>query len=337
MSSGVDRRVVLKGASTAMIMALLRGEHAAAGAAGASGGSADKRTPGALNETTTRVYAANQTVTPVIPDRLYRVGCLVRAERLSWLPADLDAYEPLNAYLLVDDKDVVFAEMGAPVMRPAIESALSLIGDRKVWVWFSRNEADCIGNMGYILGTCSNPTLLFGSGGGVLEWVNDPAVAITEVRDFLGRIPVEAARNGMSKRVGSLNFRFMDAGSKQMFLTQWAFEESTGTLFTSESFGFRHASAPGSPTVIESASQLPGRDVVAKELAARFNWMRESNYPEITDRFEQIFKDHDVQILAPVHGAVIKGKKAVDAHVKLALAALHAAARLPDTERLRYV
>jgi hypothetical protein len=336
MSSGVDRRIVLKGATTAMIMALLRGEHASAGAAAASGGSA-ARAPGALSAAATRVYAANQTVTPLIPGRLYRVGCIVRAERLSWLPADLDAYEPLNAYLLIDDKDVVFAEMGAPVMQPAIKSALSLIGDRKVWVWFSRNEADCIGNMGYVLGTCRNPTLLFGSGGGVLEWVNDPAVAITEVRDFLGRIPVESARNGVSKQVGSLNFKFMDAGSKQMFLTQWAFEESTGTLFTSESFGFRHASSVSSPTVIESASGLPSRDAVAKELVARFNWMRESSYPEITERFEKIFKEHDVQMLAPVHGAVIKGRKAVDAHVKLALSAMHAAAKLPDTERLQYV
>jgi hypothetical protein len=65
--------------------------------------------------------------------------------------------------------------------------------------------------------------------------------------------------------------------------------------------------------------------------------MREANYPEIIDRFEQIFKDHDVQILAPVHGAVIKGREAVAAHVKLATAALRVASKLPDTQRLRYV
>jgi hypothetical protein len=322
-------------------MSVLRGEHAAA-----SGDiepvqekkrDAGQREPGALNSATSHPYAARQTVTTLVPNRLYRIGCLVRAERLSWLPADLDAYEPLNAYLLMDSDNAIFAELGLPVALPAIKSALRMIGERKVWVWFTRNEPDCIGNMGYVLGTCERPTLLYGTGGGVLEWVNDPAVAITEVRNFLGRIPIESARNGVSKAIGSFGLNFMDAGVKQMFLTQWAYEASTGTMFTSESFGFRHAAALDSPTVIESSKGLPSVDTVAKELVSRFNWMREANYPEIIDRFEQIFKDHDVQILAPVHGAVIKGREAVAAHVKLATAALRVASKLPDTQRLRYV
>lgn len=337
-SSGLNRRLVLKGATVGMIMSVLRGEHAAAsrGVAPEAQAGTDRREPGALSSATDHVYAARQTVTTLIPDRLYRIGCMVRAERLSWLPEDLDAYEPLNAYLLIDKDDAVFAELGMPVALPAVKMALDLIGDRKTWVWFTRNESDCIGNMGYVLGSCQNATLLYGTGGGVLEWVNDPAVAITEVRDFLGRIPVESARNGVNKKIGSLNFEFMDAGSKQMILTQWAFEESTGTMFTSESFGFRHTASVASSTIIESAKDLPSTDAVAQELVARFNWMREANYPEIIDRFEQIFKHYDVQILAPVHGCVIKGREAVAAHVKLATAAMHAASKLPDTQRLRY-
>lgn len=339
MSSGVNRRIVLTGATVGTIMGVLRGEYAAASGDGAADGGqsiASGREPGALNAATDHVYAARQTVTTLIPNRLYRIGCVVRAERLSWLPADLEAFEPLNAYLLIDKDDAVFAELGMPVALPAIKMALNLIGNRKVWVWFSRNESDCIGNMGYVLGSCEQPTLLYGTAGGVLEWINDPAVAITEVRDFLGRVPVESARNGVSKNIGSLRFKFMDAGSKQMIMTQWAYEESTGTMFTSESFGFRHAAAVDSPIVIESARGLPSADTVARELVARFNWMREAHYPEIIDYFEYIFDEHDVRILAPVHGCVIKGREAVAAHVKLAAAALRAAAKLPDTQRLRY-
>ena len=325
MSNGIDRRNVLKGATVGMIMAMLRGGDALA------------RAPGALTSTGKRAFAANQTVTELIPNRLYRVGCMVRAERLSWLPADLDAYEPLNSYLLIDNDNIIFVDTGSAIMLPAIQSALELVGERKVWVYFTRNENDTIGNLGYLLGTCQDPTMLFGSAGGVLEWVNDPAVSILEVRDFLGRIRVESARNGVAKTVGSFDFKFMEAVTKQMGMTQWAFEERTGTMFTACSFGWRHASDVDASTIIESASNLPSVDTVAKEMAAKCNWMREATFPERIAQFEKVFKDHDVQILAPVHGCVIKGRQAVKAHVKHAVSAMHAASKLPDTERLRYV
>ena len=125
-----------------------------------------------------RAFAARQEIQAVVPDRLYRVGCVVKGERLSWLPQDIDGYEPLNAYLLMDDNDSVFMEMGSPVMLPAIQDALAKVGSRKPWLWFSRNEADCIGNMGYLLAKANKPTLLFGSlAGGIFEWINDPAVS----------------------------------------------------------------------------------------------------------------------------------------------------------------
>lgn len=331
MTNGIDRRSVLKGASAGMIMALLRGADTYAAAAEAA------RVPGTLDGSSKRAFAANQTVTPLIPDRLYRFGCMVRAERLSWLPEDLDAYEPLNGYLMVDKDNAVFWEMGAPIMLPAIQSAIELIGERKVWLSFSRNEADCIGNMGYVLGTCKQPTMLYGTAGGILEWINDPAVDILEVRDFLGRIPLVSSKNGESRQIGAMDLSFMDAGSKMMLMTQWAYEKNTGTLFTSDSFGWRHCKAVDSPTVVDSAKGLPSVDTVAKELVARMNWMRESQYPELIDRFQSIFAKHDVQTIAPVHGCVIKGREAVKAHVKLAVDAMRAASKLADTERKQYV
>lgn len=335
MSNGIDRRSVLKGATAGVIMAVLRGEAAIAATASAA---TTSRTRGALDAAGKRAFAANQTITPLVPERLYRVGCMVRAERLSWLPGDIDGFEPVNSYVLTDKDNVVFFELGLPIARPAMETAVAtLAGDRKVWVDFSRNEADCIGNMGYVFGTCNSPTLLYGTAGGILEWINDPHVSELEVRNFLGRIPIESAKNGESKRIGELDFTWFDAGSKMMFMTQWAFEKSTGCLFTSDSFGWRHAKSADSPTIVDSAKGLPSVDTVARELVARMNWMREADYPEIIERFESIFKQYDVQMLAPVHGCVIKGREAVAAHVKLALNAMHAASKLPDTERMRYV
>lgn len=326
----IDRRNILKGASAGMVMAVLANQSTGTAKPAGRAMPAPGR-PGTA-------YAANQAITELVPGRLYRIGCVVKAERLSWLAQDIPgAYEAVNAYMLRDDDNVVFFEMGLPVARPAMEKAVAtLIGNRKVYVDFSRNEADCIGNMGYLLGTCKDPTLLYGTAGGILEWVNDPHVSELEVLNFLGRVPIESAKNGETKKIGAMDMTFMDAGSKMMLMTQWMFEKSTGCLFTSESFGWRHLKSANASIVVDSADGLPSVDAVSREMVARMNWMRESEYPKVLDRFVSIFKDNDVQMIAPVHGCVIKGREAVAAHVELAVAAMTAAAKLPDTERMQY-
>jgi flavorubredoxin len=157
-----------------------------------------------------------------------------------------------------------------------------------------------------------------------------------EVRDFLGRIPIEQAGNGSARSLGELRLRFMEAGVRQMLLTQWVYEESSGCLFTSDFFGFRHAAHADAPSVIDSPRDLPAVDAVSREIVERMNWLREAQYPAMLERFVSIFREHDVRMIAPVHGCVIRGREAVSAHVKLALAALRAAGALPDLERLRY-
>jgi len=325
MSFPVNRRTALGVAGAGAIMALLRSTYAAQ-----PGGR-----PGAPPQ---RSFAAHQTITTLVPNRLYRIGCVVPAARLSWLPSDLPGvFEPMNAFLLTDDAHCVFIDPGAPILLPALQQAIeALTPNRQVWVNFTRNEADCIGNMGYVFGSCPQPTLLFGGAGGILEWVNDPAVSILEVRDFLGRIPIVEARNGTQRDLGALRLRWLDAGFKQMLMTQWAYEASTGCLFTSDAMGYRHLERVDSPPVIETTRGLPSVDAVATEIACRMNWLRESDYPQLIDRFEQVFRDHDVRMIAPVHGCVLRGREVVAAHVRLVSRALRAASKISDTERLRY-
>jgi flavorubredoxin len=322
MAADIPRRQVLGGMGVAAVMALLRENHAAALQAGEA-----------------VAFATRQNVQPLIPGRLYRIGCTVRAERLSWLADDLPgSFEPLNAYLLIDDQHAVFVDMGAPIMLPAIRQAIdTLVGSRRVWVSYTRNEADCIGNLGWILGTCPYPTLLFGGAGGILEWINDPAVSIMEVRDFLGRVPIVESRNGTTSRIGTLELQWMDAGAKQMLLTQWAFEPTTGCLFTSDSFGFRHLRSVDEAPLVETSRGMPSASRVARELAARMNWMRGATYPDVLARFETLFRERDVQMIAPVHGCVIRGRAAVRAHVQRMLEGMRAASALPSLEETRHV
>jgi len=45
-------------------------------------------------------------------------------------------------------------------------------------------------------------------------------------------------------------------------------------------------------------------------------------------RLKSIFEEFDVQMIAPVHGCVIKGREVVAEHVALSIEALEAAAAL---------
>jgi len=276
MSSSIHRRSVLGGLSAAAIMTLLRSNYAAA-----------------LQPHNAPALATRQSVTLLIPNRLYRIGCTVRAERLSWLAEDIPGgFEPLNAYLLLDQQNAVFIDMGAPIMLPAIREAIdTVVGSRRAWASYTRNEADCIGNMGWILGSCPNPTLLFGGAGGILEWINDPAVSIMEVRDFLGRVPIVESRNGTTNRIGELSLEWLDAGLKQMLMTQWAFEPSSGCLFTSDAFGFRHLRSADQSMIVENARRLPAPQTVARELVARIRALHRRMHRPQSDRMLRIYID----------------------------------------------
>jgi hypothetical protein len=66
MTADTHRRRVLGGMSAAAIMALLRDNHAAA-----------------FQAQDNFAFATAQAVHPLIPGRLYRIGCAVRAERTT--------------------------------------------------------------------------------------------------------------------------------------------------------------------------------------------------------------------------------------------------------------
>ena len=326
----MKRRHVLTGAAAGIFVGSRLKEASSQGT--------DQKAPGVTKATeisggrtfSKQVFSDNQSIYELVPDRLYRVGCTIDAKRLSWLHEDLDAYEPINCYVVIDNDLAFFVDTGAAISEPAVRLAMQdIVGDKKTNVTFTRNEAECIGNLGYILGTANDPTLMFGGVGGIFEWINDPSVAQLDARDFLGKIPVDQVSSPTRKSYGDLTFRWMDAGVKEMFLTQWVFEETTGCLFTSDSYGFRHLNSANAPPVIDSTGDLPTVDFVAKEFAARINWLPGSHFPDVIARLDSLFEELDVQMIAPVHGCVLKGRDVVAEHVALSIKALEAASALP--------
>jgi flavorubredoxin len=248
-------------------------------------------------------------VTELVPGRLYRIGTTVPVEDLTWVADTPGAAEPLNCYLVTTAEEAIFLDAGPAVMRPELAAAAdALIGDRSVWIFPSRNEFDCIGNLGHLLGLREDATLLFGGGGGILEWVDDPRTG----ESFLGRREIVLAPGGTSTAFADgVRFHWIDAPVKQMFLTQWAYEESTRTLFTSDFFGWSHLDPPTAPVVATRPEDLPAPAALLDELPRRTNWLPGAIAPEVLAAFDRVVTTYDVERVAPVHGRVLSGAATV--------------------------
>ncbi|MFC5753223.1 hypothetical protein [Actinomadura rugatobispora] len=247
-------------------------------------------------------------VTELVPGALYRIGGTVPACDLTWLADGTASFEPLNCYLLTTPGDAVFLDTGPAILRPRVaRAARELAGDRALWVFPTRNEFDCIGNLGLLLGLRDDARLLFGGGGGILEWVGDE-----DGRSFLGRREIRLAPNGSTTEFGGgVRFHWLDAPVKQMFLTQWAYEESTKTLFTSDFFGWSRPGAADAPPVVQRPEDLPGPDALLEEIPRRVNWLPGATAPEVAEAFDRVAAAYDVERIAPVHGRVISGAATV--------------------------
>ena len=215
-------------------------------------------------------------------------------------------------------------DAGAPIAQSAVKQALeTVVGRRRVSVFPTRNEQDCIGNLGVLLALGTDARLLFGGGGGILEWVNDPRADPLETANFLGRTPIVPASNDSTMTVSPhITLRFYNAAVKQMLLTQWAYDENTKTLFTSEFFSWNHQRDADAPPVVTTVDDLPDPTTVANEIECRVNWLRGARVPDLHDDLRAIFEKCDVEVIAPIHGCVLQGREVVAAHCELAHEAL---------------
>jgi hypothetical protein len=259
---------------------------------------------------------------PLVTDLLYRLGTEVPAENLSWLPAGSAGFEPLNCYVFLAGDEAIFIDAGAAISQPAISAGLAdLVLDRARSVFVTRCEGENIGNLAEVTGR--DTRLLFGGGGGVLEWIHRPRLGHDGEENLVGAVPIVPANNGMTYRSPTgLCFHWMDAPIKQMFLTQWAYEEQTATLFTSDLFGWHHLAQPFEVPVVDHPDAIPAPAVVAEEISCRVNWLRGARFSERIDLLQQVFDTYRVERIAPVHGSVIVGAETVERTLEVTLEAL---------------
>lgn len=236
---------------------------------------------------------------------------LERFERDQWLDADEGAHGCQNAYLLADDRSLLFDTLTQPNGDEVVDLVDELLdGDNLDYLVISHPEANHAGNTFTILDAYPDATLLVpgeaaghGAGHGAEHELYHIA---TDTPDDVEHVPneIEYVSAGDAIDLGEYTVEFRRPAFPDHSFTLWMTEQTTNTLFTVDWLGFLH----GSSNCVSYASELD-RDVTVEQVfrfhALAFPWLRFADVEEIETAVDEIRETFDPDIVAPAHGLVM--------------------------------
>jgi hypothetical protein len=251
----------------------------------------------------------------IVPGTIFAATGWLRADAqpVSWIPRGLPGFLPVSAYALRDGAEWMVIDTGLPVHWPQIEGALAqtVDGTTNRRMMNTRREQDCMANIGALVrrfGIAEVPYV------GVLNPVemtdvleNDEAEARIAALSQARAIRIEV---GQVIEVGRLRIEPLRV-QLRLLATNWFFEHTTRTLFTSDSFGFLTRATPHDALVrVPGEAPIAAADI-ARMLSAKFDWLLGIDPAPILADLDAIFAARRVDRLCPGYGCVIEGADAV--------------------------
>lgn len=241
-------------------------------------------------------------------------GMIVLAgRRLSWIADDSCGFLPLHVYVLRDSGALLLVDTGTGAHKGLIEEGLACLmdgyADRRLLV--TRREPDAFVNFSWVVQTFGISRIYYA---GELNPLNlferfEATAGEMQLR-HLYKGDIDNIQPGLNFEVGKLRIKMLKA-SIRLIAAIWAFEETTGTLFTSDSFAFVTVPDLSSPPVAEPADHAISTERVFGYLDKKFDWLRGVDPAPFKAELAAIFEGHDIQRLCPTYGAVIEGRDAV--------------------------
>lgn len=264
---------------------------------------------------------------PIIDGRLYALGGLAESRgALSWLPASEHRYEPINAFLLVEDGEALLVDTGVAAHATELIAQLEAVisADTALSVIFTRFEGDTLTNLGPIMrrfrvkqvigGGVSNPFDFFDDLSPEEQLREDYEIDLTRMRAG------EDIILGTSRRIKILST------SVRNLTTSWIYDSGTGALFTSDSFGYEPLETPSRAELL--VTQTPddmSHDRLAPRFFTKFDWMLQADCAPLIDNLRTITTEHDVTVICPTHGRILSGRQVVSDYIEATVGLLQAA------------
>lgn len=257
----------------------------------------------------------------VIPGQLYALGGVVEVDgRLSWMPPKARGYQGLNCFLMVEPGTSMIVDTGAEIHQDLLIDQLERVlpEETNLVAFLTRAERDCVGNLtalGLRFGMSKAYT------GGIenlfdaFDQVGHEQVAGGGPRPQGGSGRVNTIRVKRSVEFAPGRGVELITPMLRLLRTFWAYDATCKTLFTSDAFGHTMVADPQDPRLIDHPKAGLDADLLRDALTSKFEWVVGADgLEDVQADLSRIFEDNEVEVVAPVHGSVLRGSDVVRAH-----------------------
>ncbi|MEA3027535.1 MAG: hypothetical protein QOF91_2820 [Alphaproteobacteria bacterium] len=263
---------------------------------------------------------------------LYALGGTVPADRpLSFFPERKRGWLSVQCYVLRDIDSFLVLDTGLTIHRDAIAEGLhALVGDTSERVMVStRREPDAIINLPWIVTDLRIQKVYAGGELTPLDFFDkvDFASARAHIEASAGVTPA-SLMPGAIISVGRLQLEVLRTSLRVLF-TNWFYEATTRTLFSSDSWGLLTSPESGLPRAVTPADADISPDAIVEFLAVKFDWLMGINTAPIIADLEALVADRPIDRICPTYGSIIEGADACAQVFENTLEALRRVSCLP--------
>ena len=210
----------------------------------------------------------------------------------SWITPEQEMHIPQNAYLVRDDRSLLFDTLSpASTDRILTDLELLLEGESLDYLVVSHPDVPHAGNTLPILEAHPEATLVApGYGTGHELYHLEDAMHVTE---------------GDEIDLGEYTVAFHEATFPDAAVHVWMSETKTGTLFPVDWFGYPHTSAECSRFADEFEHPLTVDRLVEYHGRVLF-WFQYVDVPTVHEAIDEVIARIEPSIIAPGHGNVIR-------------------------------
>lgn len=265
--------------------------------------------------------AAAQDMSPVmpvevVPSMLYALGASVPASTpLPWISPAARGWIPFQCYALRSAGNLILIDGGLAVHRQQIAAGLSALLEpaTSLTMMITRRDVDSIINIPWLLRTFRFDLIRFANADFTpLDFFAafDQANAEAQVYAITPPAKVEWMPVGTVTAVGELRLEYFRT-SMRVLATNWLYEATSRTLFTSDSFGFlTRGQAGGQLAVQPGQPELAVADII-DFLNAKFDWLVGSDTSAMIAELTTLIQERPIDRVCPAYGCIIEGKEAV--------------------------
>jgi hypothetical protein len=258
--------------------------------------------------------------------------------RVASHPIDSRGVATMNAYLAIEDGHAVLVDTGFTAQEPQLREMLDALlpAGTRLTIWSLRiGEFASVCNIRTVVENYNVDTLCAAQGNPAV-WVDfrpDQAPYGTDVgQGALGDVEERVISAGGQVQVGSAG-RVLNTleATLRLLPTHWAWDEQTRTLFTADAF--THAwrdTGEGPWTITADDDPTTPEGIWNYYIHSRFWWLPGARTETLRMGIADVFAKYDVETIAPAFGCIIRGRDAVERHVRMMDELLESAAGEPS-------